>query len=74
VCRLLVLHRSVCRYESRQKDDRALAGAIKGPSLRTSQVWLQEADCAAAQRLEGKSQAGLPNLRGGEIARTDEAT
>jgi len=28
-CRLLVLHRSVCRYESRQKDDRALRMRLK---------------------------------------------
>ena len=28
-CRLLVLHRSVCRYESRKKDDRALRMRLK---------------------------------------------
>ena len=28
-CRLLVLHRSVCRYESRRKDDRALRMRLK---------------------------------------------
>jgi len=28
-CRLLVLHRSVCRYESRKKDDRALRMRVK---------------------------------------------
>ena len=29
VCRLLVLHRSMCRYESRRKDDRALRMRLK---------------------------------------------
>ncbi len=29
MCRLLVLHRSVCRYKSRQKDDRALRMRLK---------------------------------------------